>query len=219
MEEIGELDMINGVAYTYSNESIFAINAVLSPEKKDKIFSIGCSGCVPLSLTENAGKVEAYDYDEDQVKYGNARKYFISIGDYDKAFPLDSLEMRVESWRDNSIEYFFENSERLNKIRRNISNLEIVHKNIFDSDIDFTFFNKFYFSNALTFYSSLREDSLKFIKRLPFGALIYVSTSGEYLEDVSDERLVIDKPLTDLALEESYGIGFSWNPSVLRKVA
>ena len=244
--------------YTVTNETLDEIMAGMNPGENDVILATGGSGDQGFALLEKAKKVIIIDYDRNQIRLIQERYEALKQGDYEKFLRVEKFgeldEIFNTSFSFNKISAkeflrrrneYFQQDGRMERIRENIDNLQIEHKDMFKINIQVS---KIYLSSLLSYITkdiSLFEERAKNIpkrlariaKKIHIGGLIYASNhadmvadyrvaNGENLsmykmyqltlcEHILPKSLVLDK---DLTLKAHLKEKERWIPGVYRKI-
>ncbi len=206
--------------FPLTDESLEAIMADLEPNSGDLILSVAGCGDQAFALVEKAGKVVVCDINEAQLGLLRKRKEGLQRKDYD-AFVIPT----GTDFEFNGILYrlkYFQEGDRLDTIRGNLPNLEIVSgKGIdgFDGERTFT---KIYASNAIgelyTKHPNLETYMARVAGALQENGLLYVSNGAEIdnlVPDISKLGLQLVPTLTDHARATEK----LWTPKVYRKAS
>ncbi len=202
--------------YQCTNESLKAIVAGLDVLPDDNLLVVGGSGDQAFALLEFAekGKVTAVDNAPQQIDFIRQKAEALRIGDYESFFRVDNKEMcnligphneenvsiydRIEKdgrlREEKKRQYFEENGNRLERIRRNLDNLIVLPPaNIVGIARRKQGHSKVYLSNALGYRSAIKEDLLRIVldeisQNLPKNGLIYVTNHDELFYGCSEEE-------------------------------
>lgn len=216
------------VVYTQTNENLNAIIAGLVPIPEDTILAVGGSGDQAFALLEFAGRVKVVDKDHSQTEYIRKRAEALRLRDY-ASFRRNA----------NSSLYFFENKNRLERIRERLDHLAIAESaDIVQIAPQEESYSKAYLSNAIGFPVAFNGGKIirsldAVAQKLTTGGLIYVANHWELVnaampstlllarEDILmiksflPQGLELDRALSKAARKyESEG----WTPAVYRKI-
>lgn len=223
-----------------TNESLDAVVTGLNLSSQDSVSSICGSGDQTFAILEKVKKVVVVDVKYERIEYLLQRKRLLESGDYKgfldpKQNPKDKIELRDLKLRNS---YF--SLERLGRIQAKLmhpDSLREVTDDVFQFDIPFGEFDKFYLSNVLSFdYGNQNIDLLtqrlkRFADLLPKDGLIYISDGSHtikrasflgYSDDLLNKsNLDINVKLTEVAQKHQETVkqwGTYWMPVVLQKV-
>lgn len=202
--------------YQCTNESLKAIIAGLDVSPEDNLLVVGGSGDQAFALLEFAGKgkVTAVDNAPQQIDFIRQKAEALQIGDYESFFRIDNKEMcnligprneenasiydRIEIdgrlREEKKRQYFEEDGNRLERIRRNLGNLVVLPPaNIVGIARRKQGHSKIYLSNALGYCNTIKEDLLRIVldeisQNLPKNGLIYVTNHDELFYGCSEEE-------------------------------
>ncbi len=194
-----------------ANEPLKAILEGLEVSDKDNILSIGIEQS--LAMLEKGAKVTLVEYKSIPCSWMRRKAKFFKERTYDKIICHGEYNSSDIYLFASYLSDYFHNKGRLENISQNIENLQIINGNIFKQD--FEGYNKFYFSNALTYMMSFpRHSRLKKIEpKIPFGSLVYVSDFGPLFwkklesrwdipkEEFRFKKLILDKTRTKEAID------------------
>ncbi|MBI4919051.1 DUF3419 family protein [archaeon] len=214
------------VSYSCTNESLSAIVEGLDLQPKDSVLAVAGSGDQAFAMLERGCKVKLVDRD---------------------SYQLDLVKLRIEALQSENQDLFFKSGDggffskhrkeyfsektRLESIRKNLCNLEILPpQDIFEIP-PFEAFSKIYLSNAIDYLFS-KEKPYYFTRLtellLPRG-LIYVSNSDCLVTteldktsfiDLISSHLKIAEDLTEKAKKHEFELrpSCAWKPIVFQKV-
>lgn len=225
---VGEEEMnsffLDKVQYKIANEGLETVIRGINPQEGENFLAICSSGDLPFALSE-FGKVVAFDHDENQIKYAQMRKLFLSLGDYKNfsnlSFCLQGLDRNREKER---ARYF--TRKRLKEIQKHIGRVQFTISNFLDLDFQEQF-DVLYLSNILGygFDQTPTKDILgKASQMLKEGGRVYFANGNTlyYTEEPSlfrrmyETNLELDVELTNTAQYDTYDPVYF--PKVLRKV-
>ncbi len=202
--------------YQCTNESLKAIVAGLDVSPEDNLLVVGGSGDQAFALLEFAGEgtVTAVDNAPQQIDFIRQKAEALQRGDYESFFRVDnegicnligprneenaSIYGRIEKdgllREEKKRQYFEEDGNRLERIRRNLGNLVVLPPaNIVGIARRKQGHSKIYLSNALGYCSKMKEDLLRIVldeisQNLPKNGLIYVTNHDELFYGCSEEE-------------------------------
>lgn len=223
------------VGYFSTNENLEAITLSLKPTSTDKILAVGGSGDQAFAMLETGAKIMCVDNNAIQVEYIAERAKQLKNGNYEEFLATSGLIERDE---------YFQDIERIRKIKENLKNLELSCADVFKTAKKGGF-TKIYLSNTIghNCISRCRAKLRSIVstcisKRLPQNGLIYVTDHGYIcgkVRDLLDEPiiteggvitipnprkllpkdLIIDRELTTIA--RRHEDAELWQPAVYRK--
>lgn len=202
--------------YQCTNENLKAIIAGLDVSPEDSLLVVGGSGDQAFALLEFAekGKVTAVDNAPQQIDFIRQKVEALQRGDYESFFRVDNkgicnligprneenasiydrIEIDERLREEKKRQYFEEDGNRLERIRRNIGNLVVLPPaNIVRIACRERGHSKIYLSNALGYHNNMKEDSLRIVleevsQNLPKNGLIYVTNHDELFYGCSEEE-------------------------------
>lgn len=162
------------LSYRYSGESIEAVVSTLSPSNSDRVLALCGSGDHAFALLENAGFVDAVDFNLNQVLYAQWRAEQLRQGRYEQFLGCRGSPSSPELSERND---YFRVAGRLNRIRKNLKNLRIRKKDLFDAlNEDENSVTRIFLSNLFSFGTITTEEMQLFvsgISRIPDEAIVY----------------------------------------------
>ncbi len=206
--------------FPLTDESLEAIMAGLEPNSDDCVLSVAGCGDQAFALLEKAGKVIVCDINEAQLRLVRERKEGLQREDYEAFVVPTGTDFEF-----NGVLYrlkYFREGDRLDTIRKRLSNLEIVSGKGIDDFVGERTFTKIYASNAIgelyTKYPNLETYMARVAQALQENGLLYVSNGAEIdnlVPDISRLKLQLVPTLTDQAKKAEK----LWTPKVYRKVS
>ncbi|MBW2990580.1 hypothetical protein KY348_02650 [Candidatus Woesearchaeota archaeon] len=167
-------DFLATQKYHHTNENLRAILRGLDIKPEDYALMVGGSGDQAFAVLEHAKKVLAVDISAYQVDYIKKQARSIEIGDY-KNFWLRRQGGGGDPFNRSGGEPYL-NKDRIDKIRKKLSFLEIREADIIDVCLSENGFDKVYLSNAINHLPDVLIPKLKVISNsMPLGGLLYAS--------------------------------------------
>lgn len=186
--------------YRNTNESLSAIVKGVNPQKEDFILAVGGSGDQAFALLESGAHVDVVDTNPNQIRYIQERIHSLLNGNYSSF-----LGFYFSSGINKN---FFNEKGRLKKIRENISLLNILGEiDIFNCNISFEKWNKFYLSNIFLWDRGEVQRPLDvlndFFTKVSPNSLVYLSHFPEEIGENTEFK--IEEKITNEArkLEET----------------
>lgn len=214
--------------YIATNESLESVITGLKLGRTDTVLAILGAGDQAFAMLEYGCLIIAVDCDAKQRGLARRRKQMLQDNNlhgflYYAGCSEELIDDGDRMHRDARNEYFMQEN-RLKKIRRNLSKLQIKSKDIFNARGLFT---RVYLSNALDYgvmgrkcYPNRGELLRKASRRLVHGGILYTA-SGWCMEEIlaysKKEKipLKLDRELT--AMSRDFDTN-EWTPSVYRKI-
>ncbi len=192
--------------YESTNESLLSITKGLDIQPDDTILAVLGSGDQAFAMLEFGATIFATDINHVQCIFAQERRNALYQKDLKSFLPNLPLDARYFP----EVKSHFLNYDRLERIRSNLDNLQIIKGDILD-EIN-PRFSKIYFSNVFDY----NNGGLKTLPAINPGTLIYAAF---YREDQPSNilldnhcLLVQDETLTSLAVEHEG----TWDPFVFR---
>jgi hypothetical protein len=201
---MGRLNL-DDVFFKLTMENLEIIVEGLEMKEGDSSLAICSAGDVPFALLE-FGSVLAVDYNSNQLKYAQLRKDLLVANDE------NFFDLGIGCYNYFLVRDYF--SERLEKIRVNVKNLDFRKMNLFRA-IPRGEFTKVYLSNILGYYWNRSPIEMKskfaldLIKRMPQGGVICV-VGPENFKGLEIDRLSII-PKRKMNPKSSYGLGWEYS--------
>lgn len=218
--------------YIATNESLRAVTLGLPVIADDLVVAIGGSGDQAFALLEGGCHVKVVDISDLQIGFIRSRARALQDGNYKHFFEagimLADNQMLKDAKRRKA--YLTADEGRLERIRTNLSNLEICDPLDAFGDVNgfYKGATRVYLSNAHIYARVRNHDDIalgRVLGKIDEGALVYISGSfiyrghGIFKEDLEMGQVVVEPNLTKRAREEEEIDRSHWTPTVLRRVS